>query len=213
MKPMSPTISSVMLPTYRTARQLLRTLAGTPRVTVTRMIDSIYRSSGSPEAQEKWNNPAQWIDLVLEGEENRLAKRIWIESETSINPRYVKGPHLFLNKQQLITTDEVGNYEITSRGNAFLIEDSRTVFEIDRSEGVLEILRILSINLQTREELVRSWRDFALTSSNYKAESSIRVTLSDRIKNLIDRNLVSKDRSRIAITARGRAHLGAVRAK
>jgi restriction system protein len=206
------TITSVMLPTYGVARHLLPTLSGVQRSTVTGMIESIYRGSGTPDAQLKWKDPSKWMAHVLEGEQRQLAEKIWEKSEGSLNPKYTKGSHLFLNKQQLLIVGTEGEYQISRRGHLFIAKDNQTTAEIDRSEGILQILKWISMVEMTRDELRDQWRAFALNSSSYRAESSIRNTLRGRLNNLTERGLIAMKRSRVALTDHGRIYLSQARA-
>jgi restriction system protein len=142
--PIAPTVKSIMLPRYGVAQRLLCTLSGRARSTVTGMIRSVYLWSGTPGEPRTRSNRLEWIDSLLEGAERDLAHRIWKDSGNTINPRYVKGAHLFLNKHGLMSVRDDGCYMITLKGIRFERNEFRTVAEIDTGEGLLELLNLAS---------------------------------------------------------------------
>jgi restriction system protein len=197
------TISSIMLPTYGDAAKLLSILGGVPRANVTRMLRSIFFSTGTTRQPVNWKKPERWMVNTLEGEELHLAERIWIESGRTINPRYIKGAHLFLNKHELLLSEVGGAYEVSATGNAFLQGDAQTLATIDQLEGILELLSLLQIR-GDRKEVLEGWRIFSTNRSVYKADSSVQITFNDRISNVLERGLISKDGAKIKLTAQGR---------
>lgn len=131
---------------------------------VTGMIKSIYLNSGTPQEITTWSNPDHWIDDLPTGDEQALARELWRTSGGSLNPRYAKGIHLFLNKHKLLSSGDNGVYAVTEKGNAFLREDTAVVQLIDYEEGMIHLLNMLIRDEFVHHQLLlQRWERFCLT--------------------------------------------------
>ena len=195
-----------MLPRYSRAKVALRLLEGFRRHTVTGMLQTIYFNSGTPQETADWSNPDDWIAEILEDDELALATKLWKGSYGALNPRYLKGIHLFLTKHKLIACHEDSRLRISPKGGAFIGGDKATLKEIDLQEGIIELLKILKDH-STRQAVLPLWREFLQKNTAYRSESSINSTLADRLANLEERHLIEKKRFWIGLTAGGLAYL------
>ena len=82
---------------YSETRALMRVLDGTPKQRYTDMDKAIRSQAGTPQNPVNWQDPDTWIGERLEGAHRALARRIWDESDGTLNPRYVRGSHFLIN--------------------------------------------------------------------------------------------------------------------
>lgn len=158
------------------------------------MIQAIWNQTGTPQNPVNWTDPDTWIGERLTGSNAELAQRIWIESGRTANPRHIYGAYLFINLHELAAPDAGGTYYLTDRGKAFLAGDARTLRELDDSEGVLELLRILSTKARARRaDLIPEWGEFLHEYSNFGTTSTIKDTLRRRVLNLVERGLIERE--------------------
>jgi len=68
-----------------------------------------------------------------------LARRIWEESDRTVNPRHTSGAYLFIYGHDLLVPDGSGVYSLTERGRAFLDGEAEVVREIDNAEGLPQL--------------------------------------------------------------------------
>lgn len=200
------TVKSIMLPRYSRAKVALRLLEGFHRHTVTGLLQTLYLSSGTPQETADWSNPDDWIAEILEDDQMALATKIWKGSHGALNPRYLKGIHLFLTKHELIECDEDSRLCISPKGGAFISDDEIALKEIDLQEGIIELLKIVKDH-SSRQAVLSLWREFLQKNTTYRSESSINSTLADRLANLEDRHLIERKRFWIGLTAGGLAYL------
>lgn len=190
---------STMLPTYREAALLLGLLDGVPRNIVTKTIASLYLYSGSPAEQMTWRSPSRWIETLLEGEQRDFAYHIWIKSNETLNPRYIKGAHLFLNKHMLLDLAPDGKYEVSVLGDLFRKQDQEFLLKIDYIEGMLHILELASHSYD-RQFILSRWVDLITNSGRNKSVKNIKKNLfGHRLANLSERMLIIQNRGQIRI--------------
>ena len=198
-------VRTPVFPTYTDTRHLLRIVAGVPKSTVTAMTQSIWRQTGTPQNPVDWSDPDTWIDERLSGDEAALARRVWLESGRTVNPRHAYGSYLFINSYDLAVPDVEGVYEVSERGQAFLSDDPKFIRELDEIEGLLELLAILSTKTRAkRGDLIPEWRDYLLANSRFGKPSTISDTLWRRLHNLMDRGLVSREGTVYTLTKRAK---------
>src|SRR5947208_503382 len=116
-------------PLYSQTGQLLAILGGLPKATVHSMIQAIWDQRGTPQSQADWSDPDTWIPQRLSGELAKLARHIWLQSNRTINPRYIEGDDRFINDYALAVSDDAGAYLVTERGRAFLDSDPQILQE------------------------------------------------------------------------------------
>jgi restriction system protein len=196
-----------MLPSYAMVRALLRTLPGTSKRAVRGMITAIYQETGTPDDQVRWNNPDKWITDRLSGEDARVAQLIWQGSGKTVNPRYIYSGYLFINGFDLLRVDEKGIYRLTERGMHFLDNDGSIMRSIDIAEGIPAILGWVKRFDGDRARLIEQWRQFLDKNSPFRADSSVRSTLADRLNNLMERELIVREGRALRLTDSGRAYL------
>ena len=183
---------------------MLTILDGVPKSEVTGMMQAIREQTGTPQDPVDWSDPDSWIPERLTGEYAELAKRIWEESDKSINPRHIYGTYLFFNGYDLLEADSAGIYRLTDQGKKFLAGDENFIQYLDDVEGLLQLLIILSTKGQTRRgELLEEWGDFLANYSNFGTTSTIKEMLRMRLLNLIERDLVSREGNRYSINQAG----------
>jgi restriction system protein len=183
---------------------LLGVLSGVRKSLMTALISDIMDQSGTPQHPLDWTNPDQWIAERLSGPQSDLAKRIWLESDRTINPRHLRGSYYFIGSHQLLDVDANGVYQVTGRSEAFRNNDSELVRQIDESESLPQLLGILATKtLAKRADLLPEWSEYLREHTNYRSESSIKSALHYRMQNLKARGLVTKDGVVYSITPAG----------
>ncbi len=168
------------------------------------MRNAIFDQTGTPQNPVDWSNPDVWIDERLSGDEAALARRIWEESDKTVNPRHIYGAYLLMNGYDLLVPDAIGVYRLTERGRAFLEGDDEVVREIDDAEGVPQLLAILATKTRAkRGDLLPEWGGFLREYSNFGKTSTIRDTLRRRMANLMERGFVSREGNVYVIEQKG----------
>jgi restriction system protein len=189
---------------YSETRALMRVLDGTPKQRYTDMDKAIRSQTGTPQNPVNWQDPDTWIGERLEGAHRALARRIWDESDGTLNPRYVRGSHFLINGYDLLETDAEGVYHLTERGHAFLDEDPALLRRLDHVEGMNELLSILAPKSRAmRGDLLPEWKDFLREHSTFGSPSTFKDTLRHRLVNLIERGYVERDGNTYVITEAG----------
>jgi restriction system protein len=186
----------------------MRILSGVNEGTLQHMIDDIIEQTGTRHEPVDWKEPDSWIDQRLSGESAALANRIWAESDKAINPRFVKGIVRLIRSYDLVEIDSNGILQITKRGQSFLQAESETVDVIDRVEGLPQLMLIISSKMPAkRGDLLPEWTDLLLANSNYNTPGSIADALRYRLKNLMDRGLVSRESGYYSVTEQGQEYV------
>lgn len=76
-------------PTNDSERSFLVLVNGQSQRTFFDMRTTVERQVGTPQENQDWTNPDEWIPRILSGEYQTLAQHIWTASEGTINPRYL----------------------------------------------------------------------------------------------------------------------------
>lgn len=180
-------------PTYGVVRALLPILEGVPKQDLTRLISSVMAETGTPQATVDWTNPDEWIPSRLSAEQASLALRIWTESKRGVNPRYLRGPLSLITNYDLVESDERGRLRITDRGRDFMRPGSATESEVDEAEGLSRILGSIRVRGSAKKsDLLPEWKEFLLGNSTYRADTVVSDFLFRRLKNLVERGLLSR---------------------
>jgi restriction system protein len=170
------------------------------------MMTAVYDEAGTPGEIVHWRAPDEWITRRLMEEEAELATLIWEGSGKTVNPRYIYGAYLFINAFGLLEVDGRGLYQLSERGRLFLAGDEDFLRSVDEAEGIYVILRWVRSDAD-RFRLTKEWGRFLRENSPYRAESTIKKTLMDRLKNLADRELIVREGRVLRLTERGQAYL------
>ncbi|MBE9521073.1 MAG: restriction endonuclease, partial [Proteobacteria bacterium] len=180
-------------PLYSEVRHLIRIFEGVSQATIKAMVKAISEQTGTPRKPVDWSRPDSWIHKRLSGDSAILAGRIWKESEQQINPRYIYGSYLFINSCGLLEDNVFGVYQISARGQAFLENDPKILRELDDNEGLPQLLGILAgKSAARRRDLLPEWRDFLREHSRFGTQATNRDTVRRRLRNLAERDFVSK---------------------
>ncbi len=197
-------VRTPLFPLYSTVRRLLTILDAVPKASVISMRNAIFDQTGTPQNPVDWSDPDAWIDERLSGEDAALARRIWEESDETVNPRHISGAYLLINGYRLLVPDAMGVYRLTERGRAFLEGDAEVVRQIDDAEGLPQLLAILATKTRAkRADLLPEWGEFLREHSKFGTASTIKDTLRRRLVNLVERGFVSREGNAYVITQKG----------
>ena len=202
-----PIVRAPLYPLYSHLRHCVRAWDGEEVKTIRDMINGISDQTGTPQNPVDWSKPDEWIVERLNGENARLATKIWEGSGKDVNPRHVYGCYLFINRMDLLEKS-TGIYAIHDRAERFLDEDPTLIQELDAHEGLPRVLSILATRPQAKfADLIDDWSDYLLAVSKFKKTSVFRDTLRRRLLNLLERRLVDRSGSRYSITNEGLSYL------
>ena len=199
------------MPTYNRAQSFLQIVVGSSFRTYREMHSTIKNQMGTPQRTMNWKHPEAWIPERLEDSHRALAVRIWRESEGLVNPRYTDGIWSLCTEHKLVTwpDDELC---LTDAGRRFLSNDAATLAKIDAREGILQILSTVSeLGPGQRRDFLANHRQFCLANTTWRAEYLVYETLGLRLKNLVQRELISKTGRMYQITEAGIAYLGGLK--
>lgn len=197
-------VRTPLFPLYSWVRATMRVLEGVAKSDVTRLIQSIWQQTGTPQNPVDWSEPDKWIPERLKGEDARLATRIWNDTQHLVNPRHMYGAYLFFNGFDLLVPDADGLYRPSDEGKAFLADDPDTVQALDEAEGLLKLLSILATKTQAkRGDLLPEWAEYLQEHSKFSTPGTFKDTLSRRLANLVERGLIEREGNRYTITDAG----------
>jgi len=105
--------------------------------------------------------------------------------------------------------DGDGSLRLTDRGCNFIDQEfGEAEAFVDLQEGLLEFLTILADTGPARfGALVNPWSKFLKRHSGFRSQSTIRHTLRGRLRNLLDRRLVNRERQKYTVTDTGLRYL------
>ena len=193
-------------PTYRVVRHLLRVWPGRSRAEITKLHGAIMQRTGTPADPADWSDPDTWIPELLSGENRKLAHAIWEGSDKTVNPRHTLGSWELVRHCKLLAEHPDGNMRLTDRGRDFIDHATgRAEALVDEQEGLIGLLTIVGDKGPARTGvLVEPWGKFLLErKSPFRSTSTIKDTLSRRLSNLLDRDLLKKERLDYSITKAG----------
>lgn len=205
----SPNPRIVHYPLYSGVRSFLRVANGEPRHLFFSMRAKLWEHRGTLQATRDWSNPAEWIPQLLSGAEQVLAQRCWDESGGKLNPRHISEIWLLCSHRGLLNTNEHDVLHVTDRGYDFLNNLlGETVQEIDYSEGLLHVLKIVAENGPGKSaDLLPQFFDFLMKYSTLRSQRVIETVWRYRTRNLIERGLVTRSGITYEITDKGLAYL------
>ena len=200
-----------LFPSYSELRKLLPVWAGRPRKQVTGLRAAIVGLTGTPTNRVDWTNPAAWIPERLSGGDLELAKAIWESSGGSVNPRHTYGHWLLALKYDLVEDQQIDCLVLTDAGRDFVENiGGDTVAQLDEREGLLKLLAIVAENGPARfGALIDEWTNYLQRrSSPFSSASTHKDSLRRRLKNLLQRELVTRSGTMYSISESGLAYLG-----
>ncbi|MCZ0939896.1 MAG: hypothetical protein OXJ55_14735 [Caldilineaceae bacterium] len=183
-------------PKYRELRHLLSVWPGHSKARVSRLRQTLMGLTGTPQNPVDWKDPDTWIPEKLSGEDRKLAYAIWTKSGKTVNPRHTAGHWILGEKYGFVAESSNGNLELTERGRQFADQSFGKVEQLlDQKEGLIELLKIVADNGPARAGvLAEPWGEFLQRVSPFKSPSTIRHTLTRRLSNLVDRDLVEREK-------------------
>ena len=151
-----------------------------------------------------------WIRDLLEGADRELATSIWQKRGGGANPRYTGGAWNLVCRYVLLVANRDGWLTLTDSGRDFLDNEAgKTVTRLDKSEGLLDLLRLIADKRSApRQDLLPEWDAYLRASASpFRSPSTRRSSLEYRLKNLSDRGLVATVGRDYRITTRGWLHV------
>ena len=197
-------------PRYGEVRSLLPVLVGLEPDRVTRLRSKIVSLTGTPRSQLDWTDPDTWIEDRLDGEDQDLARKVWRDTNRTVNPRHMLGHWLLANRYDLLRVVS-GTLELSERGREFIdAPEGTTTEEIDDAEGIFGLLGIIAQEGPgSRSLLLPAWTEYLQDVSRVKSDSYSASTMYARLRNLLEREYVELSGRSYAITPTGAAWLQA----
>lgn len=200
-------VQAPLFPTYAELGHAMRAFDGEPVKRVRETINAMWEQTGTPQNPVDWSEPDKWIGERLSGDLQAFARKIWDSSGKTLNPRYLYGPYLFINRLKLLNRVD-GVYRIGDWAQRFLSGDEGAIRELDAAEGIPKILSLVAERSPCkRGDILPDWSDYLKAVSVFKTPKTFKDTLRRRLVNLADRGLISREGNTYAITDSGLAWL------
>jgi restriction system protein len=196
-------------PSSRVMREFLRLMDGKSHRVLVSIGEFIKQHMGTPQANQDWTNPDEWIPDILNGEERELAEHLWRGSKSLVNPRYLFEIRMVMRLYDLITVDEQDILHVTERGRNFIENELGEVEkELDYSEGLLNLLSIVAEHGPgKRSDFVPHYTEFLQQYTNLRSQTVIESRWYHSMRNLLDRGLVQRSGINYQITDAGLTYL------
>ncbi|HPZ22848.1 MAG TPA: restriction endonuclease [Bacillota bacterium] len=196
-------------PTYSQVTALLKIVPQFCGAELRNVFAAIKSLLGTPQNPVSWDDPDEWISSRLSDQDARVAEKVWNESNHLINPRYLKFVFGMVSKCGLVEEGMNGPIKLTVAGQDFLDNPSGNTWQlIDREEGLATALELVQAKgIGRLGELLPDWADYCLAKSNIRTERVMRYSLAARLKNLMDRGLVTREGIQYRITEDGERYL------
>ena len=112
-------------------------------------------------------------------------------------------------KHSLLARGRDDILHVSERGRMFLDSPGgKLEAEIDEYEGVLVVLQLVAEQgLARRSALLPAYGEYSRSQTTFQSENVLKMSLYDRLRNLIDRDLVVARGNSYAVTEAGLAHL------
>ncbi len=138
-----------------------------------------------------------------------LSRKTWLDSGRKVNPRYMHHHWRFSTHHRLLEEDAQGRMRLTKRGGNFRRHAAgEVVQEIDEKEGLLKVLTLVSeLGPAARSDLLEPFGTYVRSESKIQSDEAIKRILWSRLRNLVDRGLVSKVGNAYEITQGGLAYV------
>ncbi|WP_288191706.1 restriction endonuclease [uncultured Phyllobacterium sp.] len=196
-------VQAPLYPLYSDVAHAIRLLNGEPVQRVRDMISAIASQMGTPQNPADWSDPNTWIAQRLSGELQTLAKKIWEDSGEALNPRYLTGCYLFINRLKLLEQN-AGVYRIGERGQQFLANDETILRELDAIEGIPKLLSLVAERSPCkRGDILPAWSDYLKAVSLFTTPKTFADTLRRRLVSIAERGLITREGNYYAITDAG----------
>lgn len=200
-------VQAPLYPLNSELEHAVRLLDGEPVKRVREMINALMDQTGTPQNTVDWSDPDTWIGERLSGDLCALARKIWDGSGKTLNPRYLYGCYLFINRFKLLE-QRSGTFRISELGRKFLANDDATIRELDAVEGIPKVLSLVAERSPCkRGDILPAWSDYLKAVSLFSTPKTFADTLRRRLINLVERGLISRDGNTYAITDAGLAYL------
>lgn len=198
-----PIVQAPLYPLYSDVTHAIRILNGEPVQRVRDLLNAIAAQMGTPQNPVDWSRPDTWIDERLSGDLRLLAEKIWRASGKTLNPRYLNGCYLFINRLRLLEQNG-GLYSIGARGEHFLTHDENLIRELDEVEGIPKLLSLVAERSPCkRGDILPQWSDYLKAVSLFTTPKTFADTLRRRLVSIADRGLISREGNFYAITEAG----------
>jgi restriction system protein len=199
----SPIVQAPLFPPYADVEHAIRLLDGEPVKRVREMMKAIYEQAGTPQSPVDWSEPDIWIDERLTGDFRTLARKVWDGSGKTLNPRYLYGCYLFINRLNLLEQND-GIYRLGERGRKFLANDEAILRELDAIEGIPKLLSLVAERSPCkRGDILPAWSDYLKAVSLFTTPKTFADTLRRRLINVAECGLISREGNFYAITDSG----------
>jgi restriction system protein len=199
----SSIVQAPLYPLFSDVAHAIRLLDGEPVQRVRDLINAMTAQMGTPQNPVDWSDPDIWINERLSGELRALAIKIWIGSHKALNPRYLYGCYLFINRLHLLDRD-TGKYRINARGRSFLAGDEGILRELDAGEGIPKLLSLVAERSPCkRGDILPAWSDYLKAVSQFSTPINFADTLRRRLLGLAERRLISREGNVYSITDAG----------
>ncbi len=116
-------------PTYAEIGSAVRVLDGEPVRRVRELMNAIFDQAGAASPCVDWSDPERWINERLTGELKKLAHKVWVGSDKTVNPRHLYAQVGFINRLRLLDTVQ-GIYRMGERSRRFLAGDEEILREL-----------------------------------------------------------------------------------
>lgn len=196
-------VQAPIFPTYADLGHAIRMFDGESLRLVRDTMNAIYNQAGTPQSPVDWSDPDKWIAERLAFELYGFAKKVWEGSKKTLNPRYLQGCYLFINRMDLLNIDS-GVYRLNERGKKFLADDEAVLRELDAVEGLPKLLSLIAERSPCkRGDILPAWSDYLKAVSLFGTPKTFADTLQRRLRNLSERGLVTREGNYYAITETG----------
>lgn len=198
-----PVVQAPLYAPYSEVAYAIRLLNGEPVQRVRDMISAIADQTGTPQNPVDWSDPDTWIGARLSGDLQNLARKIWEGSGKELNPRYLRGCYLFINRMRLL--DRVGGvYQLSDRGQKFLASDESILRELDAAEGIPKLLSLVAERSPCkRGDILPAWADYLKAVSLFTTPKNFADTLRRRLIAMAERGLITREGNYYTITETG----------
>jgi restriction system protein len=198
-----------LFPLYSEVRLVLPLWEGLRRPQITGLRSTLQTLWGNPKNPVDWTNPDEWIPERLSGQERSLAERIWEGTGKQVNPRHIYGHWTLAITYKLIHVDKSDCISITDLGRDFVRDErGRTVALLDEHEGLLKLLTIVAEKGPGRRgNFVPEWGEYLKRRSNFGTDSTVKDTLTRRLQNLVERELLTRQSTIYSVTDSGLSYL------
>lgn len=201
--PETKIVQAPLFPTYADVGHAVRAFNGEPVKLVRETINAMFEQTGTPQSPVDWTDPDKWIGERLVNGPQVFARKVWNESNRTLNPRYLYGPYLFINRLKLLERDD-GVYRIGDRAQSFLRGDEGIIRELDAAEGIPKVLSLVAERSPCkRGDILPDWSDYLKAVSVFTTPKTFKGTLRDRLLNLADRGLITREGNTYAIADAG----------